>query len=62
LQASADEDLLTCCRDAGVEAAAVEVFAVGPGAPHGLRLSLTAAPSLAVLKAGLEAIARRRPL
>jgi DNA-binding transcriptional MocR family regulator len=62
LQASADEDLLTCCREAGVEAAVAEAFAVGPGAPHGLRLSLTAAPSLAVLKAGLEAIARQRPL
>lgn len=62
LQARADEDLLACCRDAGVEAAAAEVFAVGPGAPHALRLSLTAAPSLALLKAGLEAIARQRSL
>ncbi|WP_407292754.1 PLP-dependent aminotransferase family protein [Stutzerimonas zhaodongensis] len=51
-------DLEALCRDAGLEAAAANVFAVGHGAPSALRLSLTAAPSLAVLKARLEAIAR----
>lgn len=50
-------DLAALCRAAGIEAAMAEVFAVGHGAPNALRLSLTAAPSLAVLKARLEAIA-----
>ncbi|MCQ4257054.1 PLP-dependent aminotransferase family protein [Stutzerimonas stutzeri] len=52
-----DRDLAGLCRDAGIEAALAEVFAVGHDAPHALRLSLTAAPSLVILKARLEAIA-----
>ncbi|MCQ4329859.1 PLP-dependent aminotransferase family protein [Stutzerimonas stutzeri] len=52
-----DRDLLALCRDAGVEAATADVFAVGHGAPNALRLSLTAAPSQAVLKARLETLA-----
>ena len=52
-------DLEALCRDSGIEAATADVFAVGHAAPHALRLSLTAAPSLAVLKARLEAVARR---
>ncbi|KJH79287.1 PLP-dependent aminotransferase family protein [Stutzerimonas stutzeri] len=52
-----DMDLPALCRVAGIEAAAAEIFAVGHGAPNALRLSLTAAPSLAVLKARLEALA-----
>lgn len=50
-------DLAALCRAAGVEAAMADVFAVGHDAACALRLSLTAAPSLAVLKARLEAIA-----
>lgn len=53
------QDLLALCRDAGVEAAAAGVFAVGHEAPNALRLSLTAAPSQAVLKARLETLAAR---
>jgi DNA-binding transcriptional MocR family regulator len=56
---AADRDLPALCRDAGIEAAAAQIFAVGHGAPDGLRLSLTAAPSQAVLKARLEALAAR---
>lgn len=52
-----DRDLAALCRDAGIEAATAEAFAVGHDAPHALRLSLTAAPSLAVLKARLAAVA-----
>lgn len=48
-----DKDLPALCREARIEAATAEVFAVGHGAPNALRLSLTAAPSLAVLKARL---------
>lgn len=57
LQARANENLLMCCRAARVEAAAADAFAVGHDAPRALRLSLTAAPSLAVLKRALEALA-----
>jgi len=53
------EDLPALCREAGIEAATAEVFAVGHGAPNALRLSLTAAPSLALLKARLESLALR---
>ncbi|MFG3691930.1 PLP-dependent aminotransferase family protein [Stutzerimonas stutzeri] len=52
-------DLLALCRDAGVEAAAADVFAVGHEAPNALRLSLTAAPSQVVLKARLKTLAAR---
>lgn len=50
-------DAMRICRDAGIEAAAAQAFAVGHDAPHALRLSLTAAPSLALLKARLEQLA-----
>ncbi|WP_217476204.1 PLP-dependent aminotransferase family protein [Stutzerimonas stutzeri] len=59
LERAKDQDLPALCRNAGIEAATAEVFAVGHGAPNALRLSLTAAPSLALLKARLEALARR---
>ena len=59
LELAKDSDLPMLCRELGIEAATADVFAVGHGAPNGLRLSLTAAPSLAVLKARLEALALR---
>ena len=59
LELAKDRDLPMLCRELGIEAATADVFAVGHGAPNALRLSLTAAPSLAVLKARLEALALR---
>ena len=59
LELAVDKDLPALCHEAGVEAAMAEVFSVGHGAPNALRLSLTAAPSLAVLKARLEVLAQR---
>ncbi|MCJ0971810.1 PLP-dependent aminotransferase family protein [Pseudomonas sp. PS1] len=47
-------DMASLCRLAGIEAAGSAMFAVGHDAPPALRLSLTAAPSLALLKARLE--------
>ena len=47
------------CRSAGIEAAAAQAFAVGPGAPDAVRLSLTAAPGLVALKGALQALAGR---
>lgn len=59
LELADDQSRPELCRDAGIEAAAAAVFAVGHGAPNALRLSLTAAPSLAILKARLESLALR---
>ena len=59
LELADGQSLPELCRDAGIEAAAAAVFAVGHGAPNALRLSLTAAPSLAILKARLESLALR---
>ncbi len=47
-------DMARLCRLAGIEAADSAMFAVGHEAPPALRLSLTAAPSPALLKARLE--------
>ncbi|MCQ4294096.1 PLP-dependent aminotransferase family protein [Pseudomonas stutzeri] len=44
---------------AGIECAAADVFAVGPGAPDAIRLSLSAAPGLVVLQRALQALAER---
>ncbi len=60
LTAQANEtELLSACRSAGIEAAAAQAFAVGPGAPDAVRLSLTAAPGLVALKSALQALAGR---
>ncbi|NKQ11129.1 aminotransferase-like domain-containing protein [Pseudomonas sp. SST3] len=59
LELDEGQNLPLLCRDIGIEAAMADVFAVGHGAPNALRLSLTAAPSLAVLKARLESLALR---
>ncbi len=52
-------DLPGIARAAGIEGAAAGVFAVGPGAPDALRLSLSAAPGLVALQRGLQALAGR---
>lgn len=59
LELADDLEPVTLCQTAGIEAAASDIFAVSHGAPNALRLSLTAAPSLAILKARLEALALR---
>lgn len=46
-------------RAAGIECAAADVFAVGPGAPDAVRLSLSAAPGQVVLQQALRTLAER---